>query len=102
MAAAPYSRGPSRWGMYAAGSKDDDGGMRDRELIYLATFLRALPTGFMGVMLGLYQARLAFSPGEIGLTVSAGLAGATLVVLAVTLRADRLGRRRTLIALASL
>lgn len=88
--------------MYAAGNKDDDGSMHDRRLIYLATFLRALSTGLMGVMLGLYLARLAFSPGEIGLTVSAGLAGATLAVLAVTLGADRLGRRRTLIALTSL
>lgn len=74
--------------------------MRDRRLIYLATLLRALSTGLMGVLLGLYLARLSFSPGEIGLTVSAGLAGATLAVLAVTLRADRLGRRRTLLVLA--
>lgn len=73
--------------------------MSDRRLIYLATFLRALATGLMGVLLGLYLARLAFSPGEIGLTLSAGLVGATLAVLAVTGWADRLGRRRFLFAL---
>jgi MFS family permease len=89
-----------RPGLYAPRRKDDDIRMRDRELIYLATFLRALATGLMGVMLGLYLARLTFSPGETGLTVSAGLAGATLAVLAVTLRADQLGRRRTLLLLA--
>lgn len=100
MAPASYSRRPCRPGLYAARGKDDDGGMRDRRLIYLATFLRALSTGMMGVLLGLFLARLAFDPGEIGLTVSAGLAGATLAVLAVTLGADRLGRRRTLFALA--
>ncbi len=86
--------------MYARPSKGDDGGMRDRLLIYLATLLRALATGLMGVLLGLYLARLSFSPGEIGLTVSAGLAGATLAVLAATLWADRLGRRRALFTLA--
>jgi MFS family permease len=74
--------------------------MSDRAILYAATFLRALATGLMGVLLGLYLARLAFSPGAIGLTVSAGLAGATLAVLAVTLLADRLGRRRALLALA--
>lgn len=76
--------------------------MSDRRLIYLATFLRALATGMMGVLLGLYLARLAFSPGEIGLAVSAGLAGATLAVLIASLAADRLGRRRTLLSLALL
>ncbi len=76
--------------------------MSDRRLIYLAAFVRALATGMMGVLLGLYLARLAFSPAQVGLTVSAGLAGATLAVLAVTLAADRLGRRRTLLALALL
>lgn len=76
--------------------------MPDRRLIYLATFLRALATGMMGVLLGLYLARLAFSPGEIGLAVSAGLAGATLAALIAGLAADRLGRRRTLLGLALL
>lgn len=54
----------------------------------------------MGVLLGLYLARLAFTPGEIGLTVSTGLLGATLAVLLATLAADRLGRRRGLMGLA--
>ncbi|TCS72769.1 putative MFS family arabinose efflux permease [Sulfuritortus calidifontis] len=74
--------------------------MSDRRLIYLASFLRAIATGLIGVLLGLYLARLAFSPAEIGLTVSAGLAGATLAVFLVGLRGDRWGRRRTLIQLA--
>ncbi|MEW5892584.1 MAG: MFS transporter [Pseudomonadota bacterium] len=74
--------------------------MHDRRLIYLASFLRACATGLIGVLLGLYLARLAFSPAEIGLTVSAGLAGATLAVLLVGLKADRWGRRRTLMLLA--
>ncbi len=76
--------------------------MHDRRLLYLTSFLRALATGLMGVLIGLYLARLAFSPAEIGLTVSAGLAGATVAVLAVMLAADRLGRRRSLLGLALL
>ena len=74
--------------------------MHERRLIYLASFLRAVATGLIGVLLGLYLARLAFSPSEIGLTVSFGLAGATVAVLLVGQRADRWGRRRSLIGLS--
>ncbi len=76
--------------------------MHDRRILYAISFLRSLATGLMGVLLGLYLARLAYSPAEIGLTVSAGLAGATLAVLTVSVAGDRLGRRRSLIALALL
>lgn len=76
--------------------------MTDRRLIYLATFFRAVATGMIGVLLGLYLARLGLDPAGIGLVVSAGLAGMTAALLLVTLRADRIGRRRTLVALAAL
>ena len=76
--------------------------MPDRHLIYLASFLRAIATGLIGVLLGLYLARLAFTPSQIGLTISAGLAGATLAVLLVGLWGDRIGRRHTLINLSAL
>ncbi len=76
--------------------------MNDRKLIYPAAFLRALATGMAGVLLGLYLARLGFAPMAIGLVLSAGLAGATLALLVVTLAGDRLGRRRSLIALSLL
>ena len=74
--------------------------MHERRLIFLASFLRAVATGLIGVLLGLYLARLAFSPSEIGLTVSLGLAGATVAVFLVGQRADRWGRRRSLIGLS--
>jgi MFS family permease len=75
--------------------------MRDRRLLLAAAFLRALATGMIGVLAGLYLARLEFSPAQIGLVVSVGLAGAALAALLVTWRGDRLGRRRALVALAA-
>lgn len=72
----------------------------DRRLIYIAAFLRALATGMAGVLLGLTLARLGFSAAAIGAVLSAGLAGATLALLAVTWAGDRLGRRRCLLWLS--
>ncbi len=73
--------------------------MTDRRLIYAATFLRALATGLLGVLLGIYLARLDFSPAQIGQVLAAGLAGASAAALIATLLGDRLGRRRLLVAL---
>jgi MFS family permease len=74
----------------------------DRRILYAAAFLRALATGTVGVLLGLYLARLALSPVEIGGVVGLGLGGGALASLLITLRADRWGRRRTLMILALL
>lgn len=56
----------------------------------------------MGVLLGIYLARMAFTAAQIGVVISLGLAGATLAALLVTFAGDRLGRRRTLFWLALL
>jgi MFS family permease len=56
----------------------------------------------VGVLLGLYLARLGLGPVGIGVVVSAGLAGMTAGLILVTFCADRIGRRRTLVALAAL
>jgi len=74
--------------------------MSDRHVILTATFLRALATGMMGVLLGLYLERLAYTPTEIGLVIGAGLAGATLSAAVVTFFGDALGRRRSLLILS--
>ena len=74
--------------------------MKDRRLIFLAAFLRALATGMAGVLLGLTLARQGFSAAAIGAVLSAGLAGATLALVIVTWAGDRLGRRRCLVALS--
>lgn len=75
---------------------------RDRIVLYATATLRALTTGFTGVTLGLYLAELGLSAAAIGRIVSAGLAGAALAALLATLLADRLGRRRFLVATALL
>jgi MFS family permease len=77
-------------------------GLPDRRLIYVAAFLRAAALGMIGVLLGIYLAKLRLPPAEIGYVVGAGLAGATLAALAVTAYGDRLGRRKLLVWLAVL
>lgn len=76
--------------------------MSDRHILYSTAFLRALATGLMGVLLGLHLARLDYSAVEIGLVVGCGLSGAALAALIVTFVGDRIGRRRSLFALAIL
>ena len=75
---------------------------RDRRLLYANAFLRALATGLIGVLLGLYLARRGFPAGAVGLVIGSGLAGAALSALIVTHLGDRLGRRRTLVVLSLL
>jgi MFS family permease len=74
----------------------------DLGLINAAAFLRSLGTGFTGVVLGLYLARSGFSTVEIGIVIGAGLAGAAASTILVTIQADHLGRRPTLVALSLL
>src|SRR5215831_16357093 len=71
--------------------------MTDRQLFYLAAFVRALATGMMGVLLGIYLAGRALSPGAIGVIITLGLAGAALATGLVTFLADRFGHRRSLL-----
>ncbi len=74
----------------------------DRQLIYRATFVRALATGLIGVLLGIYLAELGLEAGTIGVIVSAGLAGAAAGTFLVTFLGDRLGHRRVLLAVTLL
>ncbi|HZB28465.1 MAG TPA: MFS transporter, partial [Gemmatimonadales bacterium] len=74
----------------------------DRQLIYRATFVRALATGLIGVLLGVYLAELGLEAGTIGVIVSAGLAGAAAGTFLVAFLGDRLGHRRVLLALTIL
>jgi MFS family permease len=74
--------------------------MNDRKLIYAAAFTRALATGLIGVVLGIYLAQLHFGPKEIGIVVSSGLGGAALAAFFATVIGDRWGRKTFLISLS--
>jgi MFS family permease len=54
--------------------------------------------GFISVVLALYLASVGLSEGKIGVLLTLTLVGDTAVSLWLTTSADRLGRRRTLIA----
>src|SRR5207249_3482890 len=51
---------------HAAPHPSRPAGMTDRPLLYAAAFVRALATGMIGVLMGLYLARIEFSPASIG------------------------------------
>jgi len=73
--------------------------LRDRRILYGAAFVRALATGLMGVLLAIYLVKRGFQPFEIGIIVSAGLLGAAVAALVVTL-SDVAGQRRMLVVVA--
>jgi MFS family permease len=74
----------------------------DRKLLYTTSFLRAFATGLIGIALGFHLAHMGFDAASIGLIVGVGLCGGATSTLVVTLFADRLGHRRTLLCLSAL
>jgi MFS family permease len=74
----------------------------DRRILYAAALVRALATGMIGVLMGVFLAHLDFDPARIGYVVGAGLFGCAAAALLVTLVGDRCGRRRSLIAISLL
>jgi len=74
--------------------------VRDRRILYSTALLRSLGTSLVGVLLGIYLARLGLGAATVGLVVSCGLGGAALAALLVTVGGDRFGRRRALVGLA--
>ncbi|MBI3723426.1 MFS transporter [bacterium] len=70
--------------------------MRDRTLLYAATFLRAVATGAVAILLGFQLPLLDLAPAEMGLIVGAGQWGNVVAALLATLAGDRIGRRRFL------
>jgi len=58
--------------------------------------------GFLAVVLALYLAAIGLTAGEIGLLLTLTLIGDTIISLWITTTADRIGRRRMLIAGAGL
>jgi predicted MFS family arabinose efflux permease len=75
---------------------------RDLFLVYAAAFTRAAGIGMSGVLVGLYAAELGIRAAGVGVVISVGLAGVALGTLGMVLFAERLGRVRCLITLASI
>ena len=75
---------------------------RDLRVIYAAGLLRSTGVSLTGVLLGVYLSRAGFSATQIGIVITAGLAASALGTLVVSVCADRLGRRRTLIGISLL
>jgi MFS family permease len=73
----------------------------DRQLFYCAAFVRALATGMMGVLLGIYLASRQLDTNAIGFIITLGLAGAALATGIVTFCADRVGHRRSLLLITA-
>ena len=74
--------------------------MRDRLIIFVSAFTRAVATGVAGVALAFHFARLHFDERLMGGMLSGGFAGAALAAMVATFLGDRLGRRALLVALS--
>ena len=70
---------------------------RDAALIYLAALLRSSAVGLAGVILAIALTEAGVSVAATGLVIGCGLAGIAVMTAVVTVAADRVGRRRTLI-----
>jgi MFS family permease len=76
--------------------------MRNIALICGAAFLRSMSTGTLGVVLAVYLSRHGLSATWIGAVIAAGLAGSAVATGWISFRVDVLGRRGSLILLATL
>src|SRR3954471_9343965 len=75
---------------------------RDGWLLFATRFIRLFAYGALSVVLVFYLIGLGLSESQTGLLLTATLAGDTIVSLSLTTRADRIGRRRTLVIGAAL
>src|SRR5512135_1914567 len=70
----------------------------DGYLLFSTRIVRLFAYGFVSVVLALYLAQAGLSEPQIGLLLTLTLVGDTLISLWITTRADRIGRRRMLLA----
>jgi MFS family permease len=70
----------------------------DARILFLTRIVRMFAYGSVAVVLVLYLAEIGLPAEAIGLLLSLTLAGDTLISLWLTTNADRIGRRRVLIA----
>jgi predicted MFS family arabinose efflux permease len=75
---------------------------RDSALVCLAGGLRAAAVSLVGVIVAIHLSSRGLSAGSIGLIIGVGIASSAAGTVITALRADRWGRRRTLIVLGLL
>ena len=71
---------------------------RDGWLLFATRFIRLFAYGWLSVVLVFYLVGLGLTEAQTGLLLTLTLIGDTVISLVITTRADRLGRRRMLIA----
>src|SRR5262249_39176316 len=76
--------------------------VRARRLLYISGLVRATAASTAGVVMGGFIGKLNGYGTELGLVVSAGLAGAAVSAVVATFAADRIGRVRFLLAVSML
>lgn len=74
----------------------------DTTLLFAARITRLFAFGALSIVLALYLEAIGFTPARIGLVFTVTLVGDALLSLAMATWADRLGRRRMLVAGAGL
>ncbi|MBI4317044.1 MAG: MFS transporter [Chloroflexi bacterium] len=70
----------------------------DGWLLFATYGVRSFAYGFLSVVLGLYLAARGLEAGAIGVIFTAALAGGAVMTVVLTSVADRVGRRRVLLA----
>ena len=70
---------------------------RDAYLLFLTRFVRLFAYGSLSVVLVFYLIGLGLHESQTGILLTLTLVGDTVISLSLTTRADRMGRRRTLI-----
>jgi MFS family permease len=72
--------------------------IRDQRLLFATRAARMFGYGFLSVVLALYLAAAGLDPFRIGLILALTLVGDAAISLWLTTHADRIGRRRVLVA----
>lgn len=75
---------------------------RDGWLLFATSGVRTFAYGFLSVVLGLHLSSQGLGAGAIGAIFTAALAGGAAMTVGLTTLADRVGRRRVLVAGAAL
>src|SRR2546429_8624401 len=71
--------------------------VRDRRIIFTASFLRAVANGLIGVLAGIYLAQLGLDPAAWGAVLGAGIAGTAVGAAGGVVWGDRPRRQRRVV-----